>query len=526
MSIWNNLKGWIQRSGVSLASPAAYELLVGANVNRAGVAINSTSVFGIPGFYNGTRRLADRIAKTDLPVYYLGPNNSTELASYHPAYNVLNKQGNQYNVAFIVKRQWIQDCIVAGNGYLFISKNGMGEVEQVYNLSADRTFPVLQWVDMQDKPTLPTLFYQTQIGPKTYWLDPSEILHIRQLGWTQSMGLQGMPLTGLMKDALGVAAAELAHSASYMRNNGAVLTHYKLQAGTTKEQLEAFKAHINEDRTGADNAGKDLFTLNNVEVTRYTMSNEDMAFIDGRKFSLIDIANILGVNPRWIGAEQNQGYGAIDSDNTHDLDVVFDPWLVQIEQELFSKLLTEKEKNSGKYEIKFSRSTLTRGDQDKFEARLNNQLALGGISWEEWRQQMNLSTVKDPNQSWRLPPGVLLEGEDKLEDTIDDPALEETETPQQETQEDNKDALRSIVTATVNRLIERMKKDKDYYPERHKEIFDSALPGCQRSISKFWEALDEEMANVLREQRPEVINSLNGNQLIKDCTMELNGSLL
>jgi HK97 family phage portal protein len=473
--------------------------------SHAGVSITRNSCFSLPAFYRGVQLVSSRIGKTPCPIYKVGPNNSRTLYTNHPAYTLLNRFANWQQPSYLWKRQIISDAIWAGNGYGLIQKQE-GIPTALVNLDPETTSVFCIF----EPNGTPDVWYTTTLGNVFMVLRAERVIHVRNIG--HQWGLVGLKPIDILKDTFGLGIGAIRYGATYFKNNGGVLTVIQTPNSLKDEAaVRQFKAGWEENHTRPENSHKFVILQAGATLNRVGISNEEAQFIESRRLTTDDMACIVGISGHKVGSKTNSSYGSTDAENTAMLDDTYDPWFCGFEGELMLKLLTEAEKRSGKVIIEFDRSSVQKGDAPNWEQRQVFLRNNGAISWPEMREALGKST--------ELPEGVAewvssvqtSEPDDQQEESLDNVPVEEDQKapPFNEDEKEPDDFARSLLLANVERLVSRLQKDKSYYSGRHRDIFRTALPGCDTFIENFFDELDA----VLPEQRQPIIDGLNPQEI-------------
>ena len=479
------------------------------NHSSAGVSVNSTSVFGIPAFYKGVNLISNTVARIPLHVYKKVGENSRERHEKHPAYDLLTRQANPLQSAFQFKKSLIANAIWSGNGYAWIERDYDASPLALWILDPSSVAPVISYEGLK-----PYLFYSVAVAGKRYEIEASDIIHLKGLG--THAGLVGMSIIDVLKESLGLAIATNKYGATYFKNNGHLSLAVFYPRKLTEEQVLAHRAGFEGMHAGIDNAFKTAIFQDGATAQPWPLSNDEAQFIESRQFSIVDVANVLGLPAHKLNSAVNTSYASIEAENLALLSDCYDPLFIELEQEC-NKLLTEVELKTKRVYVEFMRDALTRADAKTEADNLINQLNNGVISWQELRAIRNLSTeLPEGMANWRMTvqatPAQAIEDPISTPDPTPEPQTNPANDPPSEPAQDappQEQRSRPIIRATVERLIERLKKDKDVYLPKHREVFAKALPNCERALNSFFDSLQQELDAVLPEQRINVIERLD-----------------
>lgn len=482
-------------------------------MSSAGVAVTRETALSLPALWKGINLISNKIANTSCRIYERGPNNSRIRDENHPAYQLLRGFANPIQSHFEFMRCLVTNAIISGNGYAVIDRDYDATPTSLWILDPEQTQPYVTYDGYK-----PALYYQSVVNGQTFTFQNEDIIHIK--GPTSPCGLVGYRLIDILRENLGLNIATQRYGAHYFKNNGSVTNVITVpKMFTNKEQLETFRAGIEEKHVGLDNAFRFMVLQNEATFEHVTIDNESAQFIESRQMTLTDMANALGLTASKLNGTVATSYSSLEVENLSQLGDLYSPWLTNVQQQ-FSKLLREDELKT--HYVEFDLNDLVTLDETTRVTNAISKLNNGLESWEEIRAGFNLPTVQDDSQQWRLPANIIIQGEEPpvapqgqqpndAQNVVEDSPQELPE----ETQEDDTTSrnLQNLLTATVERLLTRMKKDYGRPIEEHRSVIEKALPG----FSTVWlDQLEAELANVLPEQKQSVIKRLNTRQIMED----------
>lgn len=350
----------------NLNDPVAWDAL-GAEPASSGQRVNRDIALTYSPWWRGVNLIANDVAKLHQYVWRrIGGRK--EKAVDHPAYYLLRRKPNPYQTASDFRRQLTGHVVAQGNGYAYIVRRGDGGASELWPLLPDCTWPVR---------ANGVLYYVTQVGGEQRKLPAADVLHIQGLGYD---GLQGYSVVDKAREALGVGLARAKWQATFYRNGARA--GVLLESPNTIPDLA--KRGLREDwdrmHAGLNNAHRTAILDRGLKANKITFGPEDAQLIESQEFSIVEIANFIGVPPHKLGDKSSRGYGSIEAENLSYLAESLDPRLVCWEDEAWDKLLTEEEKSQETHEVLFDRRAITRADMT---ARANyNRVALGGAPWQ------------------------------------------------------------------------------------------------------------------------------------------------
>jgi HK97 family phage portal protein len=424
--------------------------------------------------------------------------------------------------------------LVYGNGYAWIDRDDNGDPKQLLILDPEST-----WVTMSP---LNEPIYHTRMGHKTFQFAGEDVFHLKDFG----DGVVGDGLVHIARDSLGLSLALQRHACAYFRNGAAGGRVIELSPMLKdKEKLDQFKSEWRKVNSGADNGYKDKFVPPGTKLVPddSRADAKESQLLECLEQDLIRVANLLNLPPHKMGANISTSYSSLQSENQAFLDDCLDNWLTLWSQEIWVKLLREREKEDDTRTVDYDRSELLRMDP-KTEgelriAKLNN----GVISWEECRLLEDLPPEKDEEQEWRHASNITIESDEEEEEEV--PPVQQLPPPQQLQQQTEKppekdaektaepegaqdagsgtdrsdDKAKAMSLQAVERWLTRVRKSVEGGKKdvgAHKEVFmdhlgvwDKAEEVADGLISRMQAEIDA----VLPEQVAEVFGRLDADKI-------------
>lgn len=322
--------------------------------SKAGVPISRQAALKLSAFWRGVNLRSDYIGRLPLEIKRATAKGK-ELDTAHPAFSLLMYQPNSEQNAFTLKKTAESHQIVAGNGYIYIRRKGSGDPLELLNLDPENTWPIRENT---------RLWYVTRIdmGENRYeWrkMPPEDVIHIKGLGWD---GLCGYPFLRVARETLGLGLAANEYASRFFRNNAEPRVVITMPGTMSQDAQEQFVKQWNAMHQGLDQSHRTAIITHGGDVKPFSVSAKDSQLLDQRKFTLIEIANMLGMPPHKVGASDRIAYNSLEQENQAFADDTLEPRMIEWEQELRNKLLTEKQKAGNTHIIRFDRNELVRAD--------------------------------------------------------------------------------------------------------------------------------------------------------------------
>lgn len=365
--------------------PEAWDVF-GASPSDSGIRINSHSALRYAPVWRAVNLLSGDVAKLPCLIYERRGEGKRRAIDHH-LFSLLRHKPNAEMTAFHFYQITMKNALIGRGGFAYIFRRGDGRAEEIIPLGAHCTYPVRA----NGKLWYVTTFRQN--GRETMRkLEPDDVLHIRGLTLD---GIESYDMAMMAKESIGLGLAAEKFSTRFFRNNGVpglVIEHPGKLSDQAKRNL---KASWNQMQGGLENAHKAAIMEEGMKAHVLSHKARESQLLELRKHQIIDVANYFGVPPHMLGDTSRTSYNSLEQENQAYLDRGLDVWLVNWEQELRDKLLTEREKREDSHTIEFLRQALVRAD---LTTRANYyRVALGGRPWmkqNEVRSLENLNPVE------------------------------------------------------------------------------------------------------------------------------------
>ncbi len=299
-----------------------------------GIGVDKDSVLGLAAFWACVRYISSAIACLPWAPYRVTPEGGREEQRKHARWSMLKESPAPGTTSFLWREGMIQQALVGGNAIAEIKPAGMPmlDASRVSYRQIPNGSLVYDYADPLTKEARPLL--------------SSEVFHLR--GPSRD-GVLGLSVVSAAAESIGLALAQQTYGASFFGAGTHVGGIYEAPGTPTKDQIDALRTSIDEDR-GPRKAHRPRILTGGMTYKPDTIPPQDAQFLESRKFSAREIASLFGVPPHKIGLEE--GATAYASREQAAIEAVVDclmPWVVRLEQEANLKLLTPKERASGLY---------------------------------------------------------------------------------------------------------------------------------------------------------------------------------
>ena len=360
---------------------------------RAGVPINRTSTLGLPAAWRAVNLISKDVAKIPLSIFRRDSINGKTPDQSHPGFSLLKYQPNEWTTSFIFRETLQAHALLTGNGYALIERDQGGRPVSLIQVDPQNVIPLrLKSFDTQGRLILGEMFYVIHIertGEKIR-LEPTDVLHIKGLGFN---GLVGLSIVEYAKESLGISVGARDFGSVYFQNASTpkvVLEHPRVLKQQAAERLRDSWERMH---SGLDNAHRTAILEEGMQAKTLSFNNKDSQLVELRQFEIREVANIFGVPPHKIGDPTKSSFASIEQENQRYLDESLDPWLVNWEMELRTKILTEREKDVDSHVVEFNRRALVRADAENRAKMYASGIQNGWLSRDEARNAENLPPI-------------------------------------------------------------------------------------------------------------------------------------
>lgn len=352
----------------------------GSAMAASGILVNAETAMTVAAYKRAVELLSHHVAKTSFIV-----KAGVEQDRRHPASSLVRWWARHHEMsAFEFRRTLMVHALTSGNGYAYIRR--------------ERSVPV-ELILLEPSAVNPQLVQgrlQYQINGRPGYVSPSDVIHIKGMGFNGYVGLD--PIRYYAKEVLGLAIATQTYAAKYYENGGTPSAYLKSEVPLTDEQFNRLKGEAGPLKRSVENP-HELPILEQTDIKSVGLTAEQTQLLSARKDIILDIANLLGIPPHKLGLAISTSYGSLEEENEAFRHDALDPWLVQFEME-FRKLLTEDEQAEETHEVCADRNDLTRLKATELAEYLST---LGG--------GVTVMTVNELRSKVGLPP---VPGGDKL----------------------------------------------------------------------------------------------------------------
>ncbi len=389
-------RGSLEDPHTPISSASIEQSMFGGNASAAGVPVTEKKVYGLTPYYRGVGITASTMAALPLKVFQ---NNTRTRVTRR---TVLDNP-NRRQTPFEFWQSMFANAIGWGNGYGFKVLDGMDIVREVHVIHPGSVR--LEPVDVSDSFPDGKLFLVTDRKGRERALSSRRVLHLPYLS---PMGFEGLRPIELAKDSLGISiAAERTAGGFYARGaniSGVLSTDQKLD----EEVATRLRSRWKQTYQGPTNAGDIAIVDAGATFKAVGLPPGDAELLSSRKFSIDEIARLIGLPPWMLGAtEKSTSWGTgIEQQFITWVQVTLLGWLTLTAQRVTRELLPGGW-TAGSWYAEHSVEGLLRGDSKTRAAFYNRAIMDGWMNRNEVRVRENLEP-EDGLDEFLVPSNLTL----------------------------------------------------------------------------------------------------------------------
>jgi HK97 family phage portal protein len=344
----------LENPSTSLSDPANWLFhAFGAQPTTSNITVTERNATQITAFWSAVNTISDTLGEMPLRLIQNKDDGTQEIVRGHPSLQRLKFSPNPMMSAIVFKSTVQAHVLTWGNGYVWIKRNAMQEVNELWPLLPQDTTPVVK----KDG----TLVFKSRIRFDNKTLSPQlelpsdQVIHVPALSRN---GVQGMSIIAEQREMLGHALGTQQFGSRFFANGahagGLVSFPGKL---TDPEKV---RTQI-EKKTSNENAHRLLVLDGDAKYQQFTVPPDDAQFLQTREFSVDEVGRMFRLPLHFLNKMGQATFNNLEMMGTHFVQFTMMPWIIRWEQELTRKLLSKEEIANG-FVFKFNVSSLIRGD--------------------------------------------------------------------------------------------------------------------------------------------------------------------
>lgn len=350
-----------QRNFSSDLETVIYEMMTGAN----SAYVSEESSLAFSAVWSCVRVLSESVAILPMNIMQKDDNDNRTVAKDHPLYNTIKRKPNPIMTSYIWRSVIMAQLALWGNAYVRIYRNSVNYYKiSLVPLNPSKVKAVLNKGE---------LFYH--IADTGEMVSSYDMLHFKGLTLD---GITGKSPIAVARENIQLGLAAQKFGKSFFENGARPTGAFKTPAKLDDSQFKRLQGLITSMYTGASNTGKPLLLEGGLDFTAFTIPPEDAQFLQTRKFSIEEVARLYRVPPHMIASLDRSTNNNIEMQDIEFWRDAVAPYCRNIEEEMNTKLLTEKEQDN--YYFNFNMKGMMRGDMQSRAAFYQMLFNAGALS--------------------------------------------------------------------------------------------------------------------------------------------------
>lgn len=379
--------GWEKSVNLSLAEKATITDIVEDGVieiKLGNTIITREVAMKITALNEGVNLISDTIAS--LPIYLYKRNDDGSRVRVNDYRNsLLNLENSQNSTSYNMKKNFVLDFLIHGNGYLDINKDIKGTIKSLIHIP----FKEIELIDVN------TINKRDSIYQYSYWgmvNESHEVVNLVRNPTKNEVKGVGILEEGSMtlEGATGLDEYSKNVNSNGFNARGVIETENVM----SKPSRDSLKAMLKSFFHGGKNAGKVLLLDDGMKFKALSLSPADMNLLQQKNFTVQDIARLLKMPGYLLGAsDSSMVYSNVEQTQLQFLQMTIDPILRLIEDTFNKYLLTEDEKGSNFF-WEFSTQNMLRTTPEK-EIKMYSDAVKGSLlTVNEARRKLNWINIE------------------------------------------------------------------------------------------------------------------------------------
>lgn len=347
----------------------------------------------LSGVFACVQIISETIASLPLLVYRTQPDGGRVEDPMHPVARLFYGDPNELQTAPEFLETMTSHCLLRGNAFAEIVRDGRGAPQAIIPLHPDRV--AVERINGSNR----LRYAVTGLDGGTRRLLPEEILHLKD---RSDDGIMGKSRLSRARETFAAAMAVERFAGSTYRN-GAKLSGIVTHPETIgPEAAKTLSDSLNSLYGGTANAGRIGVLEEGMTWHALSVSPEDAQMLESRRFSVEQIARMFRVPPPILGDLSNGSYNNVTELGRWFAGHTIRPWLVRWEKCITRALFSTEGRRD--HAVAFDMDELLRGDMlQRFQAyRIGREI--GVYNANELRGFEGMNPRRDPAATEFLSP--------------------------------------------------------------------------------------------------------------------------
>ena len=351
---------------------------------QSGAYVDQETALNYAAVWASVRVISETVAQLPWKTYRRTARGKKE-AGEHPVAWLLHTQPNPESSAFRWKRAAVADCLVWGNAYAEIERDGSGRPLNLWPIHPSRV--------KVERDAVGDLVYRVRAQDNTdVILRAADVLHFRGIG---DDDIVGTSVIAKARQSIGLGLAMESFGSSFFGNGtnmGGTLTHPGKLSKEARTNLEDSMR----SRAGGKNALKTIVLEEGMKFERMGIPPEDAQFLESRTFQVLEVARWFRVPPHKLYDLSRATWNNIEHQSIEFVTDTIVPWTCNLEEEANLKLFGRQQRST--HYTKFALQALLRGDTASRFSAYATARQWGWLSVNDIRELEDMNPITGGNQ--------------------------------------------------------------------------------------------------------------------------------
>lgn len=378
----------------SFDRPSAWFRNLFGSSSTAGEMVNSVTAKTLAPYLDAIRIISEDVGVLPFVTYERVEGGRREAIDHH-AYDMLRYEPNPDMDAMSFWSAIMANALQFGNGYAEIVRNGKGEAVRMFPIHTSNVTPRR---DEDGKLVydvrIPTLLHGSGVlgnsnrNVRIVRFQQKDIFNLTGIG---ENGIVGYPIISLASESLGAALAQQRFGGAFYGNGthmSGVLTHPE---SLSKEAMTRIREAWSEIYQGAANSNKTAILEEGMSWKSIAVSPKDAQFIQGRQFTVTEIAQWFRIPPHMLGDLSRATFSNIQDQARAYIMQTLISWLTRINMETRRKIFAPFERR--RFFAEHDMKVMLLGDMAARSAYFKDLNGMGVMSINDIRDAENMNRV-------------------------------------------------------------------------------------------------------------------------------------
>lgn len=382
----------IENPSVSLQDPDAWnELFGGGTMSASGEAVSPAKSLGIAAVWQCVSMISADVAGLPLDCY-VRTDDGREVDKSHPAQKVVRRQWNETTTAYRGWRTLLVNALLWGNGFAYIDRDGSGNVRGLYNLLPDRTI-----IERKHGKT----YVVTEVEHKLQAIGIDSILHVAGMS---NDGLAGEAIVKSARDAWGLSLSAQGFASKFFKAGGRMGGTLEIPLGTSVQYQNKVEGGFRAKYEQPGEWFKTVILRDGAKFHQGSWSPNESQLNETRENQVREVARYYNVPVSRLGLAGSVSYNSKSEDNQNYLDATLKPWMREIADTCWMRLLKTSEKDGDSHYFEHNPGSLLTMDplrqSQSFAIGIRNRYLLPN----EARRKLNMPPIPGGDEFPEVKP--------------------------------------------------------------------------------------------------------------------------